>query len=412
MNLFPLLFISLFILGAAAKNETAIVRNTPRCALTCSLASLTAAHCNLSDVASCLCPDSSLQAKLSTCIQKTCSFQDQLIAAEVGQQLCAAYPKESRSATVRTLSIVLFCITFVFLVLRALSRWIVFGQLWVDDWVSVFTTVFLIAGAVLQLIACEKGFGRHYWNINPKEGPTLAKIFYALQVVYATIQVSTKLTILLLYVRIFPMERFQRICKIFIVFLVAGGVAFTLVVLFQCWPVSSLWDRTTPGQCVNITAVGYAGAGISIFEDLVIFALPLPVLNTLTIDRRKKINIMLLFSIASFACVTSMVRLKYLITLRNSYDGTWDNVTILIWSMIEVDTTLICGCLLSLRPLFKKINHSHTVDSKERVSSGKVGRPVAAIKDREYANLSTDRIPLETIHEEAQPRLSNSKSKC
>ncbi|KAH7408847.1 hypothetical protein BKA64DRAFT_383232 [Cadophora sp. MPI-SDFR-AT-0126] len=332
MKLFSLPFSVLFILvtaaaaaaaTAAAKNETVPIGKPHPCALNCSIASLTATRCDSSDFRNCLCLNSTLQAQLSICVQRTCSFGDQLVAAETGQQLCAGYPQESRSATLRNLTIVLFSITIVFLILRPVSRWIVFGQLWIDDWVSIFATLVHITGTVLQLIACEKGLGKHYWNINPKEGPTLIKIFHALELLYTTVKVSSRIAVLLLYIRIFPMERFHRICKGFIVFLITGGVAFTFVLLFQCWPLTSLWDRSIPGRCVNITAVGYAGAGLSIFDDLAIFALPLPWLNTLQINLCKKISIMLLFSLGSFACVTSMVRLKYLITLRHSYDPTY-----------------------------------------------------------------------------------------
>lgn len=78
--------------------------------------------------------------------------------------------------------------------------------------------------------------------------------------------------------------------------------------------------------------------------------------------------------------------------------------------MIEVDTTLVCGCLLSLRPLFKKFSPSQTPFSERVGSLSKAERPAGAIKGREYMNLSTDKIPLETINEEAQPQSSNSRS--
>lgn len=51
------------------------------------------------------------------------------------------------------------------------------------------------------------------------------------------------------------------------------------------------------------------------------------------------------------ACVTSMMRLKYIVSFGRSVDATWDNVPVILWSMIETYTAVICACLMTLRPL-------------------------------------------------------------
>ncbi|RDW59682.1 hypothetical protein BP6252_12769 [Coleophoma cylindrospora] len=56
----------------------------------------------------------------------------------------------------------------------------------------------------------------------------------------------------------------------------------------------------------------------------------------------------------SSAGVTSLVRLKFLIAFGNSLDVTWDNTDIIIWSLIEIYAALICGCLITIRPLLSK----------------------------------------------------------
>lgn len=45
------------------------------------------------------------------------------------------------------------------------------------------------------------------------------------------------------------------------------------------------------------------------------------------------------------------MRLKYLVTFGKSVDMTWDDVPVILWSMIETYTAVICACLLTLRPL-------------------------------------------------------------
>lgn len=90
------------------------------------------------------------------------------------------------------------------------------------------------------------------------------------------------------------------------------------------------------------------------------------------------------------ACVTSIIRLKYLVEIARSLDetcklsavvlpftvrkltnltSTGDNVNPLIWSIIEVHTALICACLPSLKSIFIKFFpglFKSTVASSER----------------------------------------------
>jgi hypothetical protein len=82
-------------------------------------------------------------------------------------------------------------------------------------------------------------------------------------------------------------------------FIASHGVAFVIVLIFQCQPISSIWDRTITGKCVDLTAVGYSGAVFSIVEDLVILVLPISELNTLSFTMKKRISLMLMFSIGS-----------------------------------------------------------------------------------------------------------------
>ncbi|KAJ9130192.1 hypothetical protein NKR23_g12304, partial [Pleurostoma richardsiae] len=55
----------------------------------------------------------------------------------------------------------------------------------------------------------------------------------------------------------------------------------------------------------------------------------------LNIDRRRRLALLGLFSIGFFACITSMVRMKYVVQYSMTYDETWDNVDIAVWSMLE-----------------------------------------------------------------------------
>lgn len=50
-----------------------------------------------------------------------------------------------------------------------------------------------------------------------------------------------------------------------------------------------------------------------------------------------------------------MVRLKYLVMFSSTLDTTWDNVDIVIWSIIEEFCAILCASLPALRPLLQKV---------------------------------------------------------
>ena len=108
-----------------------------------------------------------------------------------------------------------------------------------------------------------------------------------------------KASILLLFMRVFTRPRFTLICKIFIGFLFAHGLAFLFAIIFQCSPIQGIWDRTLQSKCVNLNAVGFVGSGFSIVEDFVILILPIPELKTLSFGIKKRISLSFMFGIGS-----------------------------------------------------------------------------------------------------------------
>lgn len=76
-------------------------------------------------------------------------------------------------------------------------------------------------------------------------------------------------------------------------------LVFTFTVIFQCLPIHSIWDPSIKGKCLNLNAVIYAGAAISILEDLAIIILPAKQVVALDLPGRKKWALGFMFSLGS-----------------------------------------------------------------------------------------------------------------
>ncbi|KDN68214.1 putative CFEM domain-containing protein [Colletotrichum sublineola] len=236
--------------------------------------------------------------------------------------------------------------------------------LWWDDWTAMISLFFLmltLGCGIASKISPEisKNFVRAVVNPVVLQTSNLALVFttgmWNQEMPSPSFKVSAKVSICAMYLRIF-VTRWTRIFVIgLIVSLVAQHFLFFFMVLFQCTPIQYVWDKSIPGSCLNVTALGYSGAALTITYDCILIVLPLPQLLKLHVDVRKKLVLILLLALGSVACVASMVRLKVLVTFTNTYDATWDNVEINIWSTLEIDLAMICGSLPALLPLFSKM---------------------------------------------------------
>ncbi|KAK2009677.1 hypothetical protein LZ32DRAFT_661043 [Colletotrichum eremochloae] len=206
-----------------------------------------------------------------------------------------------------------------------------------------------------QITATDLGFGLHFWNIDPANTQHIIQLFYAGQMFYVVVLILAKLSIMALFGRLFPDRRFQIFNKLIIAFLICHGLVFFFIIMFQCTPIAGIWNHTIRQHCVDITAVALASAILSIIEDLVILAMPIQQLRNLQLKFKKKLAVGFMLSLGSLACLTSIVRLRLLVVLVESYDITWDNVDAVKWTITEISCALICGSLPALQPVFRKV---------------------------------------------------------
>ena len=106
------------------------------------------------------------------------------------------------------------------------------------------------------------------------------------------------------------------------VFVVLSALGCVLASIFQCTPIHKAWDAagTVPGHCINVNALFLANASLDIFQDAVIYILPMRMLYQIQIPKRQKIALMLVFAIGGFVVITGMLRINYLKKAQNSPD--------------------------------------------------------------------------------------------
>lgn len=135
--------------------------------------------------------------------------------------------------------------------------------------------------------------------------PTLAtnltrQLYFTVECLYVASIALTKISMLLLYLRLFPGDQLRLAVKMVLAFTTAWGIAILFANVFACSPISyfwTQWDGEHKGECVNNDQLLWAHALINIVLDAVIIALPMPTLFKLNMNWRKKAGVIVMFAI-------------------------------------------------------------------------------------------------------------------
>ena len=104
------------------------------------------------------------------------------------------------------------------------------------------------------------------------------EVFYIARILYALAITSIKISILLLYLRIFPGPWIRRAVKSTIILTLTGNTVLLLLWLFKCRPISHAWKIQSHGSCISKGYLFQSNAIFSLLINLIIIALPMSII--------------------------------------------------------------------------------------------------------------------------------------
>jgi hypothetical protein len=105
---------------------------------------------------------------------------------------------------------------------------------------------------------------------------------------------------------------------------------------------------------------------INVATDFIIYVLPMPTLFQLKLPSSQRIGLMVLFGVGGVIVVAGSFRAYWVhFVLYETYDVTWEGFYLWIWTAVEANTGVICGCIPALRPiLFPSRSRSRNTSQK------------------------------------------------
>lgn len=174
------------------------------------------------------------------------------------------------------------------------------GQLGPDDWFILAAWGLSMGFTTALVMLSYSGLGQDVWKVPFHNITETLKIFTALEKLYIPTVWVTKISILLLYLRLFPDMKFRKHIKICLALCAATVTCLFVACVFKCWPISmswNYWDGEHSGKCTSMAAQGWANSSLNMFADIVVLILPLPTIWKLRLSIDKKLGITAMFSV-------------------------------------------------------------------------------------------------------------------
>ncbi|KAI5921200.1 hypothetical protein F4810DRAFT_679744 [Camillea tinctor] len=266
------------------------------------------------------------------------------------------HPNEVSDSSVTFLGIVamMLFLSTVSVILRFVSRSLAV-RFWWDDWVILAALVFSWGAAVCCVLIATVGAAGYHISTYPLwQIEVFLKIDLGLNILYNASVTSAKISILLFYRRMFPIQSSIRLwMRIMGGIVIAYFLAAVLGLVFSYNPVEAQWKFWLPHTNINIVAFWLTMGVINALIDVTILAIPQSRVWKLQMDTRRKILVSLVFLLGTFVCITSIIRIVFLYNIDLN-DVTWSLTPSGIWTMIELNSSIICACLPVLPSLFKR----------------------------------------------------------
>jgi hypothetical protein len=187
---------------------------------------------------------------------------------------------------------------------------------------------------------------------------------------------------------------------LWMVITILEGFSFFFFFLFilQCRPSPYFWTQYTGGEgtCINpdlLVAITYTYSAIACLTDWLYAIMPAFILWNLKMDTRTKVSVGVLMALGaryvfadlchdlvvkkvdlrltpSSASITTVIRIPYLKTFRDTADFLYATTDVALWTTAELGIGISAASLATLRPLLRQIRGESPLAFSERTGSG------------------------------------------
>lgn len=254
-------------------------------------------------------------------------------------------------------SIVIAVLVVFVLVLRVISRFYIALKLGWDDAFVFAASIFSFGQTALFGLLVFGGLGHHAQTVPAPNQFSIPKILFSFELLHIVGLNLGKLSALFFYLKLFNNKSIAWITRWCIMAVSAGTVALILWQFLFCRPLYKMWEWNGLENCGDRQPLYVAVCVWSIFTDLLVLVVPLPIIWKLKMERTQKLRLSWLFAAGLSVTATSIVRLAYIVTINYHDDFSFHSVPSTFLAVLEPPTTILCVCLPMVYSLLARVRN-------------------------------------------------------
>ncbi|KAF1991188.1 hypothetical protein K402DRAFT_323585 [Aulographum hederae CBS 113979] len=246
-----------------------------------------------------------------------------------------------------------------------------------DDYVMLLALAIFTAYISFQIGGVVHGTGKHMVDVPEGEAVKAFRYWWLAEIFYVLSAVVVKISLGLFLLRVAIKPAHIWTLRTVIIVESVFGIAYFLVLFFQCQPVSWFWTHVKsnppPGSCMDGSSIGaltYAASVINSLADWVMGIIPVFIVRTIQTTRRQKILVGIILAVGAIGSTATIVRIPYIETFNNQADFLYATVDVALWSTIEPGIGMVAVNCATLRPLIQKGFQKVGLKSGKSVSTG------------------------------------------
>ncbi|KAF7522912.1 hypothetical protein G7054_g11959 [Neopestalotiopsis clavispora] len=265
-------------------------------------------------------------------------------------------PWSNKKSNIMGLTITFMFLSWSFVCFRLFVRFRVVRSPWWDD---LFVVLYLITGtcgSIALLMSTSFGAGQHTLLLTVGQAGRYLVAFYMFNACLNMAATFIKLSLLFQYLRIFEKGSWPHKASLFTIGLVTlWGLAYTILALFPCWPVSDFWYSPTGAKCwgygawstAELTGTFYSHTAMNMILDIIILAIPFHLYFKTDMTFKMRMGLLALLLMGALVNFLSIWRLQTLVEHQAgrypTHDPSWYGPISLILATLECDCASICA---------------------------------------------------------------------
>ncbi|OHF00730.1 hypothetical protein CORC01_04047 [Colletotrichum orchidophilum] len=263
----------------------------------------------------------------------------------------ASLPTDTRAPLVIGIMSMFIAIVAVFMVIRIYIRGYLLRGWGLDDSMFIWSSILVIVqGATVLCNVIYGSLGSHIWESSAEELQQDPRYLVTAVIMYQLAFACIKATFLLQYRRAFALPHITLFCDIFlgIMFLALSGLLISAILVTKNFLKPATIPDLGDGPFLRFS---YVNAAVHLSTDVVIFILPLALVGKLRLATMQKAGLISSFGVGIFTSAISVLRIVSLPSATSGDDAVYQAVPLVLLSMAEPTSAVVCACVPIMRPL-------------------------------------------------------------